>query len=71
MKVWSSFGGKMQYDRSSLRSVNKGLEKDVLIRAADFKYPTLRPDVLKSLDIASIAEDDCILFHVDYRAAAR
>ena len=54
------YGGKMQYDRSSMKSQNIGFEKNVFISAADFKY--LKLAELKRLDVASIAADDCILF---------
>lgn len=56
------YGGKMQYDRSSMKSQNIGFEKNVFISAADFKYPTLKLSELKKLDVASIAAEDCILF---------
>lgn len=56
------YGGKMQYDRSSMKSQNVGFEKNVFISAADFKYPTLKLSELKQLDVASIAAEDCILF---------
>lgn len=56
------YGGKMQYDKSSIKTVNVGFEKDIFISAANFKYPTLKLKELKSLDVSSIAEDDCILF---------
>lgn len=56
------YGGKMQYDKSNIKSVNVGFEKKIFISAADFKYPTLKLRDLKKLDIGSIAADDCILF---------
>ena len=56
------YGGKMQYDKSSIKSLNVGFEKNVFISAANFKYPTLKLKELKMLDVGSIAEDDCILF---------
>lgn len=56
------YGGKMQYDKSSIKSENIGFERDVFISAANFKYPTLKLKELKELDVASIAADDCILF---------
>lgn len=56
------YGGKMQYDKSSMKSQNIGFEKNVFISAADFKYPTLKLSELKRLDVASIAAEDCILF---------
>lgn len=56
------YGGKMQYDKSSIKSENVGFEKNIFISAANFKYPTLKLKELKLLDIPSITADDCILF---------
>lgn len=56
------YGGKMQYDKSSIKSMNIGFKKNIFISAANFKYPTLKLKELKSLDVNSIAADDCILF---------
>ena len=56
------YGGKMQYDKSSIKSINVGFEKNIFISAANFKYPTLKLKELKKLDVNSIAADDCILF---------
>jgi len=56
------YGGKMQYDKSSIKSENLGFEQDVFISAANFKYPTLKLVELKKLDIESISANDCILF---------
>ena len=56
------YGGKMQYDKSSIKSLNIGFERNVFISAANFKYPTLKLIELKELNVNSIAADDCILF---------
>ncbi|MBP3709563.1 MAG: hypothetical protein J6I73_04075 [Treponema sp.] len=56
------YGGKMQYDKSSIKTINVDFEKNVFISAANFKYPTVKLNELKKLDVPSIAEDDCILF---------
>lgn len=56
------YGGKMQYDKSSIKSLNVGFEKNIFISAANFKYPTLKLKELKELAVNSIAADDCILF---------
>lgn len=56
------YGGKMQYDKSSIKTANVGFQKDVFISAANFKYPTLKLKDLKLLDVGSIADDNCILF---------
>lgn len=56
------YGGKMQYDKTSIKGENVGFEREVFISAANFKYPTLKLKELKELDVSSIAADDCILF---------
>lgn len=56
------YGGKMQYDKSSIKTINTGFEKNVFISAANFKYPTVKLNDLKMLDVQSITEDNCILF---------
>lgn len=56
------YGGKMQYDTSSIKSKNIGFKKNIFISAANFKYPTLKLCDLKQLDVPSITADDCILF---------
>ena len=56
------YSGKMQYDKSSVKTLNVGFEKNIFISAASFKYPTLKLKDLKELNVKSIAADDCILF---------
>ena len=56
------YGGKMQYDKTSLKDENIGFEKKIFTSSAIFKYPTLKLKQLKELDVQSIAADDCILF---------
>lgn len=56
------YGGKMQYDKSSIKTENIGFERNVFISAANFKYPTLKLKQLKELPVSNIAADDCILF---------
>lgn len=56
------YGGKMQYDKSTIKDENIGFEKKIFISSAAFKYPTLKMKQLKQLDVNSIAADDCILF---------
>ncbi len=56
------YGGKMQYDKSSIKTENVGFERNIFISAAVFKYPTLRLNELKELNVKSIAADDCLLF---------
>lgn len=56
------YGGKMQYDRTSIKSENIGFERKIFISSASFKYPTLKSDDLKKLNVASISSEDCLLF---------
>ena len=56
------YGGKMQYDKSNIKSINVGFEKNVFISAADFQYPTLKLNELKELDVQLITASDCLLF---------
>lgn len=56
------YGGKMQYDKSSIKSENIGFEKDIFISAANFQYPTLKLSELKKLQVHSISANDCLLF---------
>ena len=56
------YGGKMQYDKTSIKTLNVGFEKNVFISAANFKYPTLKLRELKELAVSSIAADDSLLF---------
>ena len=56
------YNGKMQYDKSSIKTENVGFKKNIFISSAAFKYPTLKLKELKELDVKSIAADDCLLF---------
>ncbi|MDL2236775.1 modification methylase [Christensenellaceae bacterium OttesenSCG-928-K19] len=56
------YGGKMQYDKSSIKTENVGFKKNIFISAATFKYPTLKLKELMQLDINSIASDNSLLF---------
>lgn len=56
------YGGKMQYDKSTIKSENEGFERDIFISSASFKYPTLKLRDLMKLNVKDIADDDCILF---------
>lgn len=56
------YGGKMQYDKTSIKDENIGFERNVFISAANFKYPTVKLKNLKELDVASIAAEDSLLF---------
>ena len=56
------YGGKLQYDRSSLKAENEGFQKGIFLSAAAFQYPTLTLRQLKELPVQSIAAPDCLLF---------
>ena len=56
------YGGKMQYDKTTIKDENVGFEKKIFISSSTFKYPTLKMKQLKQLDVNSIADDNCILF---------
>ena len=56
------YGGKMQYDKTTIKDENVGFEKKIFLSSSTFKYPTLKLKQLKELNIASIADNDCILF---------
>ena len=56
------YGGKMQYDKTSIKTENIGFEKSIFISAANFKYPTIKLNDLKTLNVSSISANNCILF---------
>ena len=56
------YGGKMQYDKSSIKTINVGFEKNIFISSATFKYPTVKLKDLKKLAVNSIADENCLLF---------
>lgn len=56
------YGGKMQFDKSAIKSENEGFTRDIFISSASFKYPTVKLQHLKELDVPSISADDCLLF---------
>jgi N6-adenosine-specific RNA methylase IME4 len=56
------YGGKMQFDRSSTSKESIDLSKKIFISSAAFKYPTLKLDELKKLEIHKIVNDDSLLF---------
>lgn len=56
------YGGKMQYDKSSIKSENIGFQKNIFISSAEFKYPTVKLPDLKKLNVQSIAAENCLLF---------
>lgn len=56
------YNGKMQFDKTGMSENNKGWNKDIFISSASFKYPTVKTNLLKTLNVRSIADEDCLLF---------
>lgn len=56
------YGGKMQFDKSSIKSENIGWTRDIFISSANFKYPTVKTEKLKQIPVADISADNCLLF---------
>ena len=53
------YGGKMQFDKSSIKSENKDWKMDIFISAANFKYPTVKTKDLMKIPIQDICADMC------------
>lgn len=56
------YGGKMQYDKTTIKSENEDFKKKIFLSSSSFKYPTLKLKQLMELDVPSIMADDCLLF---------
>lgn len=56
------YNGKMQYDKSAIKSENEKFAKTIFISSAAFKYPTLKVKHLMELSVQSISAQDCLLF---------
>lgn len=56
------YNGKLQFDKSSKSKEKIDISKNIFISSASFKYPTLKLDELKKLQLQEIAKDDCLLF---------
>lgn len=59
--LWD-YGGKLQYDKTVIKDENVGFNKKIFLSSATFKYPTVKLKDLMKLDVASIADIDCVLF---------
>lgn len=57
-----NYGGKMQFDRSSVDKKHFNPKKKIFISAANLKYPTLKLRDLKKLNVQSITAPDALLF---------
>ena len=56
------YGGKLQFDKSSVGSESIDPNKNIFISSANFKYPTMKKQELMALPVHQIAKDDSILF---------
>jgi N6-adenosine-specific RNA methylase IME4 len=56
------YGGKLQFDKSSKGIEKLDLNKNIFISSANFKYPTVKTEILKKIPISEISEEDCLLF---------
>ncbi|MDE0471259.1 MAG: MT-A70 family methyltransferase [Ekhidna sp.] len=56
------YGGKMQFDKSGKKEINKNWGKNIFISAANFQYPTLNLKEMRKIPIQEVANDDCLLF---------
>lgn len=56
------YGGKMQFDKTSLKTENADFQRDIFISSAAFKYPTLKLDELFKLRVQDICSNDALLF---------
>ena len=56
------YGGKLQFDKSSVKAEKMDWDKNIFISSANFKYPTLKVEQLKKIPLLEIAKDDCLLF---------
>lgn len=56
------YGGKMQFDKSSIKTQNKDWKRGIFISAANFKYPTVKTKDLMKIPLGKICSDNCLLF---------
>jgi N6-adenosine-specific RNA methylase IME4 len=56
------YNGKLQFDKSSKGKDKIDIKKNIFISTASFKYPTLKTEELKKLDVESISDKNSLLF---------
>lgn len=56
------YGGKMQFDKSSVAKEELNPNRKIFISAAEFKYPTVKTEDLKTMEVDKFAKDDSLLF---------
>lgn len=56
------YNGKLQFDKSSKSKEKIDINKKIFVSTAAFKYPTLKLNELKKLQVQNISKKDCILF---------
>ncbi len=56
------YNGKVQFDRTLNKDINRKYSKPIFMSSASFKYPTMRLEELTSIPISDIADENCILF---------
>jgi N6-adenosine-specific RNA methylase IME4 len=56
------YNGKLQFDKSSKSKDKIDLKKNIFISTASFKYPTLKLNELKKLDLEKISDENSLLF---------
>ena len=56
------YNGKLQFDKSSTSKEKIDFSRNIFVSSADFKYPTVKTEELKTLPVVNIANDNCLLF---------
>lgn len=56
------YGGVLQYNQNAVKERNPDWKKPISVSSSHMHYPTVSLEVLKTLDIQSIADDDCLLY---------
>ena len=56
------YNGKVQFDKTLNKELNREYIKPLFMSSSSFKYPTMCLEELISIPIADIADENCILF---------